>query len=199
MADGGDRVSTPSLYMEAKAPICFLKGGKVTAGDIQRILLQRASFHNIYVPEFTWGDLRIDAMYVDTVHKWIRGFEVKVDRNDFNKDKKWTLYTRFLSSLTIICPKGLIQSEEIEKPFGLMWVSDENDSWGRRLEVKKRAVNFQKRKSLAWLWTYVSVLEHELPRMQYELQSLAGEVQRLREREAKRFDLDVKAKGGEKG
>jgi hypothetical protein len=62
-----------------------------------------------------------------------------------------------------------------------MWVSDENDSWGRRLEVKKRAVNFQKRRSLAWLWTYVKVLEYELPRMQSELQTLAGEVQRLRE------------------
>jgi len=168
----------------------------VTAGDIQGILLQRASFHNIYVPEFTWGDLRIDAMYVDIVHKWIRGFEIKVDRNDFNKDRKWTLYTKFLSSLTIVCPTGLIQSEEVEKPFGLMWVSDENDSWGRRLEVKKRAINFQKRKSLGWLWTYVSVLEHELPRMQSELQSLAGEVQRLGEREAKRFDLDVKATRG---
>ena len=143
----------------------------MTAGDIQGILLQSRST----ISEFTWGDLRIDAMYVDIVHKWIRGFEIKVDRNDFNKDKKWTLYTKFLSSLTIICPKGLIQSEEIEKPFGLMWVSDEH-SWGRRLEVKKRAINFQKRKSLAWLWTYVSVLEHELPRMQSELQSLAGEV-----------------------
>ena len=32
--------------------------------------------------------------------------------------------------------------------------------------------------------------------MQYELKSLAEEVQRLGEREAKRFDLDVKATRG---
>jgi hypothetical protein len=36
----------------------------------------------------------------------------------------------------------------------------------------KRAKNFQSRKSLSWLWTYVGILETEFSRMQYELNDL---------------------------
>jgi len=135
--------------------------------DIHKELRYFARGGNVYIPEFTFGTKRIDAVIVDTKHRWIRGFEIKISKADFDRDMKWTQYSRFCSSVSIVCPEGLIDPSEIEKPFGLLWLMKEGF-----LQWKKRPKNIQKRNSLSWLWTYVEVLEFELPRLNAEAQDL---------------------------
>lgn len=123
---------------------------------------------NIYIPEFTYRGLRIDAVIVDIHHRWIRGFEIKTRRQDFLADYKWQLYSSFCSSLSIVCPTGLIQPEEITKPFGLLWLGKDLDSEKTIFTYyhwKKRPKKFNHRNSLAWTWIYLGVLEMELPRL----------------------------------
>jgi hypothetical protein len=142
----------------------------MTSDEIKKRLAGWGGYHGIFIPEFTWGGLRIDAVIIDTAHRWVRGFEIKADRSDFLRDNKWTLYSQFCSSLTLVCPEGMIQPDEIEKPFGLVWAFDNRDKFNwSYLRWVKRARNFQSRKSLSWLWTYVKILEMEFGRMQYEL------------------------------
>lgn len=143
----------------------------MTAEEIHGVLRRLGGFSGIYVPEFTYGPMRIDAAIVDVSKRWIRGFEIKLTRSDFLRDEKWQTYTEFCSSLSIVCPEGLIRQEEVPLPFGLLYVR-ENGSvrWPRK---PKR---FQRRDGLAWLYQYVRVIEKELPR-------LSGEIERMRMRE----------------
>ncbi len=143
----------------------------VSVGDIHRALRQMGGWGSVYVPEFTWKDLRADAVLIDVHKRWIRGFEVKVSHGDFARDQKWTLYSQFVSSLTVACPWGIIQPQEVASPFGLLWVRKVSGMGnGEVLTHKwmKRPANFQRRDSLSWLWTYVQVIERELPRLAIE-------------------------------
>ncbi len=132
----------------------------VSAQDIQILLRHWGGYHGVYVPEFTYEDKRIDAIIIDTTKRWIRGFEIKVSRSDWLRDEKWQTYTEFCSSLTLVCPDGLIARDEVQPPFGLLYVMPYGDfKWIRK---PKR---FQHRGSLAWLYQYVKVIEKELPRL----------------------------------
>jgi hypothetical protein len=140
----------------------------MTADEIG-IILSKSNYSNLFIPEFTWGDLRIDAIMIDTKHRWVRGFEIKINKQDFIKDNKWVEYSKFCSSLCVVCPEGVIQPEDIEKPFGLIWITKQSYN---RIKYKKKPINFQKRNSLSWLYTYTRVLETEFRRIYFEIESL---------------------------
>lgn len=143
----------------------------MTVEEIHGVLRRLGGFYGIYVPELTYGSMRIDAAIIDVSKRWIRGFEIKVSRSDFLRDEKWQTYTEFCSSLSIVCPEGLIRPDEVPAPFGLLYVrADGSVRWLRK---PKR---FQRRNGLAWLYQYVRVIEKELPR-------LSGEVERMQRRE----------------
>ena len=146
--------------------------------EIKELLRKKAyAYNHIFIPEFTWENLRIDALLLDTGHKWIRGYEIKTKRIDFQRDQKWTEYSQFCSSLCIVCPESLIDKKEIKAPFGLIWIikSDnysgfwnEKDKCYYDVIYKKKPKNFQKRNSLSWLWTYNNVLTLEIRRLYFE-------------------------------
>lgn len=142
----------------------------VTQETIREALRKLGGWGSVYVPEYTWGDLRIDALVIDTRKRWVRGFEIKLSRSDFLRDEKWQLYTEFCSSLSIVCPKGLIAKSEVSEPFGLLYVS--RTKYGVEHTWIKKPKRFQRRNSLAWIWTYIKVLEKELPRLVHELEQL---------------------------
>ncbi len=153
------------------------------ADFIQRViqLMARNTWGGIYIPEFTYGNYRIDAAIVETKKRWVRGFEIKVTRADFLRDEKWQNYSEFVSSLSLICPEELIQPEEIPKPFGLVWVDESNGvTW------KKRPKRFQRRDAFAWTLQYVKVIEKELPRLEAEIRVLR---QRIDDNELKAINL----------
>lgn len=171
----------------------------MTANEIFNKLTHLGGYHSVLIPEFTWGSLRIDALFIDLQNRWCRGIEIKVNRGDFLKDNKWALYSQFCSSLTVACPADLIKPEEVEKPFGLLWVYEKPSLGGRELEWVKRPKNFQKRNSLAWVWTYLKVMEKEFPRMAGELERLRVDHEHLKERYNLVSDKLWKLqKGGEK-
>lgn len=130
----------------------------MTAKDIERAL--RRHLGDLYIPEFTFGDQRIDAIVISCHERTVRGFEIKVDRADFLRDKKWQTYSRFCSSLALACPEGLVQKDEIPDPFGLLWVTPQGF-----VHWEKRSKNIASRDSLAWTWRYLEILEKEIPRL----------------------------------
>ena len=141
----------------------------MTIDDIHVVLRRLGGFYGVYVPEFSFAGRRIDAAVIDTSKRWIRGFEIKLSRSDWLRDEKWQEYSRFCSSLSVVCPEGVIEEHEVESPFGLLWVMNEPGFPVRWVRKPKR---FQRRDALAWLYTYVSVIEKELPRLNNEVARL---------------------------
>lgn len=131
----------------------------------------------VFIPEFTWNDLRIDALIIEPRSRYIRGFEIKVSRGDWLADGKWQQYAQFCSTLSIVCPEGLIQSEEVPKQFGLAWVAGQDVA----LRWKRLPKKFNGR-DLAWIYRYVEVIEKELPRLVEENNRLRWQ---LRDAEAR--------------
>lgn len=150
----------------------------MTVHEIHSVLRRLGGFYGVYVPEFTYGGRRIDAVIIDTSKRWIRGFEIKASRADFLGDEKYHEYSEFCSSLSIVCPEGLIKKEEVPDPFGLLYIVKEpgytNDLRNVAMKWEKKPKRFQKRDGLAWLYQYVRVIEKELPRLDGELRSLKG-------------------------
>lgn len=71
--------------------------------------------------------LRFDAISIKK--SWtkpcITGYEVKVSRNDFLHDDKYIHYKNYCNRLYMVCPKGLIQQEEIPDDIGLIYYNTE--------------------------------------------------------------------------
>lgn len=96
-------------------------GEAVTIEDIHGWLSGIGGYGNLYIPEFTWDGLRIDGIVIDVRTRWIRGYEIKMSRADFLSDEKWMNYSEFCSSLSVVCPEGLIQKNEIQSPCNSRW------------------------------------------------------------------------------
>jgi hypothetical protein len=151
----------------------------VTVAHIQHALKRMGDWGHVYVPEFTWGNLRIDAAVINVRKRWVRGFEIKMNLADWRRDEKWQFYTEFCSSLSIVCPKGLIPRDEVKDPFGLVYVS--LDQFGdTQWKWVKKPKRFQKRDGLAWIWTYLRVIERELPRLVFELERAERDLRHVR-------------------
>jgi hypothetical protein len=78
------------------------------------------------VEKYDWGvryeQIRFDALMVNFKKKWVRGFEFKSSRQDFMRDKKWPKYLDWCSTLTFVCPEGVIKKGELPKGVGLVHV-----------------------------------------------------------------------------
>jgi len=71
-----------------------------------------------------------DAFVVSPHKLYLRGFEFKTARSDFLRDvrsNKWRKYLKYCHLFYFVCPKGLIQKEEIESPAGLIWIWKDED------------------------------------------------------------------------
>lgn len=144
---------------------------ELTHNTIRDIITDKMGYHGVAVPEFTFNARRIDLAVIDTKHRWIRGFEIKTRRSDFTRDKKWVMYSQFCSSVCIVCPEGLIQKEEVQPPFGLVWIErlyPDKDYF--KMHYIRKPKNFQLRNSLSWIWNYIKVIEVEIVRIDYDLQ-----------------------------
>ena len=154
-----------------------------TVDDIRKTLCRLGGYGGVHVPEFTFGSRRIDLAIIDTRKRWIRGFEIKVDRKDFVRDDKWAFYSEFCSALSIACPEYLIRPEEVSGPFGLVYIVAPKFKgqvdWDLRWVKKPK--RFQRRDALAWTWRYMEALEAELPRIHHENEGLKARIHMLEE------------------
>jgi hypothetical protein len=101
----------------------------VRADEIKRALAKRHT-DDLFLTEVktgqTWGNnelLKFDALAVKK--SWAKprftGYEVKVSRSDFLNDQKWPGYLQYCHCFSFVCPKGLIQPEELADEVGLIW------------------------------------------------------------------------------
>ncbi len=104
--------------------------------------IEKRHAKDVVVPECkngeTWGVrdlLRLDAWVLCRSYSPLTtiGYEIKVDRHDFEQDQKWTGYLDLCHEFFFVCPAGLIRSTDLPSSIGLMWVSKAGN-----LYLKKR-------------------------------------------------------------
>lgn len=113
------------------------------ASDILSLLRQKHA-EDVFVDEVNDGPAynrkvsRIDgwAMEKSWANPRIVGYEIKVTRQDFVRDTKWTAYLPMCHELYFVAPAGIIEVNEVPEAAGLMLVS----KGGVRLVTKKKAM-----------------------------------------------------------
>lgn len=112
-----------------------------TASTIKDLLASKHS-NDVFVTECKDGPscsgmLKLDAwaMKRSWAHPCYYGYEIKVSRADFLSDTKWPGYLDYCNEFSFVCPKGVIQPNEVAESAGLLIVA----STGTRLFTKKKA------------------------------------------------------------
>lgn len=86
--------------------------------------------------------LKFDALAIQK--SWakpcITGYEVKVARGDFLKDQKWPGYLPYCHKFSFVCPKGLIQPEELSEEVGLIWYYPDSGALVSKRPAKYRMI-----------------------------------------------------------
>lgn len=98
------------------------------------------------------GARRLDAwVLLKTWSPWTTiGYEIKVDRQDFLRDRKWAEYLPVCHELYFVSPPKLIAPEELPQDVGLLWTTG-----GQRLQTKRKAVRREPdTKALSLLMSY---------------------------------------------
>ena len=134
----------------------------MTAKELLECIYRIGGYRDIFIPEFTFGSKRIDALCLNTHKKLVRGYEIKTSRPEWRADKKWTGYSTFCDLLYVVCPEGLIQKEEIDPQHGLIWCKMNRDvfyDWKYIKRAKHNKIPIE---------TYYRILELEMPRLAFD-------------------------------
>jgi len=76
---------------------------------------------------------RFDCIVFNGASQRIKGYEFKVSRSDFLNEirtEKWRSYLEYCHTFSFVCPRGLIQKEEIPPKIGLLWITTFNEYYG---------------------------------------------------------------------
>lgn len=121
---------------------------KIRSDEIKRALSKR---HNdeFFLTEVKTGPstmtetLRFDALSIKK--SWTKpcftGYEVKVSRNDFLHDDKYTHYRDYCHRLYLVCPKDLIKPEEIPEDIGIMYYNADKNTLFTKRVARLREIN----------------------------------------------------------
>lgn len=71
----------------------------------------------------------------------IIGYEVKVSRSDFQRDDKWPAYLAMCNQFSFVCPKGLIDPDELPPEVGLIYYNPEKDTLYTRRKAMHRLID----------------------------------------------------------
>lgn len=71
----------------------------------------------------------------------ITAYEVKVSRSDFLGDAKWNLYAQYCHELYMVCPKGMIEKNEVYDYAGLIWYNPETKALSYRKRAEHRKID----------------------------------------------------------
>ena len=69
------------------------------------------------------------------------GYEIKISRSDFKSDNKIFTYLPLVHQLYLVCPKGLIQPDELPVEVGLMWYNPDLKSLYYKKKTPKRNID----------------------------------------------------------
>ena len=110
--------------------------------DIHHPSLQDAFYAEVKSGRTRPGYLRFDAVAIKK--SWskplITGYEIKVSRFDFLRDKKWPGYQAYCHEFYFVSPPGVVTLDDLPSPehghVGLIYYSPEHDT----LFTKRRAM-----------------------------------------------------------
>lgn len=143
---------------------------KLTSRKILALLATKHS-GDVFVPECKDGPTasyqmrgygthrRMDAWVMNKswANATVTAYEIKVNRNDFLRDEKWTDYLPLCNCFYFVCPHGTIKPEELRKGVGLIYVS----KTGTRLFMKRKAVH-RKVRIPEEVWRYIMMCRVEI-------------------------------------
>ena len=121
---------------------------KVTSTEI-KIALSRINTKNYFLTEVKSGSSYmgtanriLDALAIKKsyTNKCFTGYEIKVSRSDFKADNKMYTYLPLVHQLYLVCPKGLIQPEELPLEIGLMWYNPEKQTLVYKKKTPRRNI-----------------------------------------------------------
>ena len=121
---------------------------KVTSTEI-KIALSRINTKNFFLTEVKSGSTFmgtanriLDALAIKKswVNKCFTGYEIKVSRSDFKADNKMYTYLPLVHQLYLVCPKGLIQPEELPIEIGLIWYNPEKQTLVYKKKTPRRNI-----------------------------------------------------------
>jgi hypothetical protein len=98
------------------------------------------------------------AIHKSYTNKCIVGYEIKVSRSDFKGDNKMFTYLPLVHKLYLVCPKGLIQPEELPLEIGLMWYNPEKKTLTYKKKTPAREIEIS---TDMLLYIIYSRLEHD--------------------------------------
>lgn len=98
----------------------------------------------------SWGQGHRKLYILDAVaikKSWtkpcIEGFEIKADRSDFLRDKKWQNYQAYCHKFSFACPPGVIKPEELPGDVGLLYYSPEHDALFTKRRAMRREIDMR--------------------------------------------------------
>lgn len=90
-------------------------------------------------PTHTRNHFKLDALAFKKswANPAIIGYEIKVSRSDFQRDDKWPAYLSLCNQFSFVCPKGLIDPEELPPEVGLIYYNPDKGT----LYTKRKAMH----------------------------------------------------------
>ena len=95
---------------------------KITAADITGLLAAKHQ-KDIFIPQCKTGSTWMGAPHI--LDAWVMprswtkpviGYEIKVSRSDYQRDKKWKIYLEYCHLFYFVVPYGLIEPREVAEP-----------------------------------------------------------------------------------
>lgn len=71
----------------------------------------------------------------------IIGYEVKVSRQDFQRDDKWPAYLPLCNQFSFVCPTGLIEPDELPPEVGLIYYNPEKGTLYTKRKAQYRLID----------------------------------------------------------
>ena len=129
---------TQSSYIMEKG---FLRLNNIDSDHILSLLYSRHS-KDVIVPECkngkTWITSGLLELHVSVLCRTYSplttiGYEIKCNRQDFERDQKWQRYLDLCHEFYFVCPAGLIRNMDVPPHVGIIWATK------ARLHTKQKA------------------------------------------------------------
>lgn len=142
------------------------KAKKVKAQEILHALSKR-HWEDFFTTEVRDGPSYTQYVIMDALaikKSWknpcFTGYEIKVSRSDFIRDTKWPAYLNMCHEFYFVCPKGMIQPEELPDEVGLLWFNPESKSFYTKRKARYRKIEITNNMLMCVIMSHLSSDRH---------------------------------------
>lgn len=103
-------------------------------------------------PTVMGSHVRFDVLVMTKswAHPAVIGYEIKVTRQDFQRDTKWHDYLPYCNEFYFVCPPDIIKPNEVSDDVGLYWTTGSGTKVYQKKKAKYRNVQIPDS-----LWRYI--------------------------------------------